>query len=164
MEHRWNHNSLTKLSAGNCPSPIPVQGMDTHPCVLTQVHGVHTTQETEEFPSHSWKMALCRKHLTLVEQNLFSRRSNKAWLILEKLQGFRHSGDKEHFACPASGLVRKRQNRKSGGGTEFMFTGEHEWRLQLPHLRTGKFQPPVQLRKDLPGAQSPEKSCAFKEI
>lgn len=40
---------------------IPVLGMDTHPGVLTRVHDVHTTQGAEEFPSHSWKMALCRK-------------------------------------------------------------------------------------------------------
>lgn len=40
---------------------IPVLGMDTHPRVLTRARDVHTTQGTAEFPSHSWKMALCRK-------------------------------------------------------------------------------------------------------
>lgn len=148
--------SIPNPSAGNGHSPL---------CPDTSTWCTHNTGD-RRIPIPQLENGIVQKtgHLTLVEQNLFSRRSNKSWLILEKLQGFRHSGDKEHFACPASGLVRKRQNRKSGGGTEFMFTGEHEWRLQLPHLRTGKFQPPVQLRKDLPGAQSPEKSCAFKEI
>lgn len=130
MEHRWNHNSSTKLSAGNCPSPNPNAGQGHSPvCPDTSTRWTHDTGD-RRIPTPQLENGIVQKrgHLTLVEQNLFSRRLNKSWLIPEKLNGTQALWSKEHFSSLHLVLVGKGQNRKSRGRyTETQWKGGRMW-------------------------------------